>query len=65
MKESQDQTWGMELGWFMILTAEKTAERPILMVTMVEDVKGRGSSGYVVDKTAAVLEEWFGKDENF
>jgi len=60
LKESQDQTWGMELGWFMILTAEKTAERPILMVTMVEDVKGRGSSGYVVDKTAAVLEEWFG-----
>ena len=65
LKESQDQTWGMELGWFMILTAEKTTERPILMVTMVEDVKGRGSSGYVVDKTAAVLEEWFGKDENF
>ncbi len=64
LKESQDQTWGMELGWFTILTAEKTAEKPILMVTMVEDVKGRGSSGYVVDKTAAVLEEWFGDGDN-
>ena len=63
LKESQSDTWGMELGWFTILTAEKTAERPILMVTMVEDVKGRGSSGYVVNKTAAVLEEWFGGEE--
>ena len=62
LKESQEQTWGMELGWFTVLTAEKNAEKPILMVTMVEDVKGRGSSGYVVDKTAKVLKEWFGDE---
>ena len=30
---------------------------------LLEDVKGRGSSGYVVNKTAAVLEEWFGGEE--
>lgn len=26
---------------------------------MVEDVKGRGGSGYVVKKDSAVLEDWF------
>ena len=40
-------------------TAEKTVERPILIISMVEDVKGRGGSGYVVKKDSLVLEEWF------
>ena len=31
-------------------TAEDTVERPILIISMVEDVKGRGGSGYVVKK---------------
>lgn len=39
-------------------TAEKTVERPILIISMVEDVKG-GGSGYVVKKDSLVLEEWF------
>ena len=29
---------------------------------MVEDVKGRGGSGYVVKKDSLVLEEWFGSN---
>ncbi len=29
---------------------------------MVEDVKGRGGSGYVVKKNSLVLEEWFGSN---
>lgn len=40
-------------------TAEKTVERPILIISMVEDVKGRGGSEYVVKKDSLVLEEWF------
>ena len=32
-------------------------ERPILIIGMVEDVKGRGGSGYVVKKDRLVLEE--------
>jgi hypothetical protein len=31
----------------------------ILIISMVEDVKGRGGSGYVVKKDRLVLEEWF------
>ena len=36
-------------------------EHPILIVSMVEDVKGRGGSGYVVEKDKQVLESWFDK----
>ena len=52
----------MELGWFAIFTAEDTVEHPILIISMVEDVKGRGGSGYVVKKDKLVLEEWFGSN---
>ena len=59
IKASKDDTSGTELGWFAVFTAEKTVERPILIISMVEDVKGRGGSGYVVKKDGLVLEEWF------
>lgn len=59
VKASKDDTSGTELGWFAIYTAEETAKRPILMVSMVEDVKGRGGSGYVVKKDRLVLQKWF------
>lgn len=59
IKASKDDTSGTELGWFSIFTVEKTVNRPIMLVTMVEDVKERGGSGYVVEKDGMVLEEWF------
>lgn len=59
IKASKDDTSGTELGWFAIFTAEDTVERPILIISMVEDVKGRGGSGNVVKKGSLVLEEWF------
>ena len=59
IKASKDDTSGTELGWFAIFTAEDTVEHPILIISMVEDVKGRGGSGYVVKKDSLVLEEWF------
>ena len=62
IKASKDDTSGTELGWFAVFTAEKTVERPILIISMVEDVKGRGGSGYVVKKDKLVLEEWFGSN---
>ena len=58
IKASKDDTSGTELGWFAVFTAEKTVERPILIISMVEDVKGRGGSGNVVKKDSLVLEEW-------
>lgn len=59
IKASQSDISGTELGWFVVCTAEKDEERPILLVTMTEDVKGRGGSGYVVAKSDRVLDSWF------
>lgn len=59
IKASKEDTAGTELGWFAVCTPEKTVERPVLIINMVEDVKGRGGSGYVVEKDKVVLEEWF------
>ena len=62
IKASKDDTSGTELGWFAVFTAEETVERPILIISMVEDVKRRGGSGYVVKKDSLVLEEWFSRN---
>ena len=59
IKVSKEDTTGTELGWFAICTPDKSVEHPVLMINMVEDVKGRGGSGYVVEKDKVVLEEWF------
>lgn len=58
IKASKDDTTGTELGWFSVFTTDKNMERPIMIVSMVEDVKGRGGSGYVVKKDSQVLEKW-------
>lgn len=59
IKASKEDTSGTELGWFAVFTAEQSAERPILIISMTEDVKERGGSGYVVEKDRMVLEDWF------
>lgn len=63
IKASKDDVSGTELGWFTIFTADKTTNSPILIVSMVEDVKGRGGSGYVVEKDKTALESWFDRKE--
>ena len=40
-------------------TADKSVDKPILLISMVENVKGIGGSGYVVKKDATVLDEYF------
>lgn len=62
IKVSKEDTSGTELGWFVIFTAEDTVEQPIMIVSMVEEVKGRGGNGYVVEKDKQVLEDWFYSD---
>ena len=63
IKASKEDTSGTELGWFAVFTEERTEENPILIVSMVEDVKGRGGSGYVVGKDKQVLESWLNPKE--
>lgn len=52
IKDSQDDTTGTELGWFVGLCVEDT-DKPLLITMMIEDVKGRGGSHYVIPKVSA------------
>ena len=54
IKQRQSDTTGTELGWFTVMTTDE--KQPILMTTVVEDVKNRGGSGYVVEHTKAPLD---------
>lgn len=58
IKESKEDTKGTELGWFVTFTGKNGGDDTVEMVSMTEDVKGRGGSGYVVDKTKKVLEAY-------
>ena len=54
IKQSQSDTTGTELGWFTVMTTDE--KQPILMTTVVEDVKNRGGSGFVVEHTKLPLD---------
>lgn len=54
IKQSQSDTTGTEFGWFTVMTTDE--KQPILMTTVVEDVKNRGGSGYVVEHTKLPLD---------
>ena len=51
IKESQDDTDGVERGWFVCGTTEDIA-KPVLAVGMVEDVR---SKGYVTAKVKELV----------
>lgn len=55
LKASQTDTTGTETGWFVGMTTNK-APNNLLVVMMVEDVKSRGGSHYVVPKVKKALE---------
>lgn len=56
IKLSKTDNQGTELGWFAVFTTDKDTSEPILLVTMVEDVKQRGGSSYVMKGLKPVLE---------
>ncbi|MBR2257167.1 MAG: penicillin-binding transpeptidase domain-containing protein [Blautia sp.] len=62
IKASKEDMSGTELGWFAICTAQKDVKYPTLIISMVEDVKEKGGSGYVVGKDSLVLERRFGSN---
>ncbi len=49
IKDSKEDVNGTELGWFAGISGADT-DKPLLMVMMIEDVKGRGGSHYVISK---------------
>ncbi|WP_338082963.1 penicillin-binding transpeptidase domain-containing protein [Fictibacillus nanhaiensis] len=56
LKKSKTDKNGMELGWFV---AYNTEDPSLLVTMMIEDVKGRGGSHYLVPKVKKVFEENF------
>lgn len=58
IKSSQDDTSGTEIGWFVGMTTDKE-NKNILVATMVEDVKDRGGSHYVVPKVKNVINLYY------
>jgi len=58
LKATKEDTSGTEIGWFSVFTAERAAEQPVLIISMVENVKEIGGSGYVVQKDKAVLDAY-------
>lgn len=62
LKDSTEDTDGTEIGWFSVFTTDPANEKPVLIVSMVENVKGIGGSGYVAGKDKAVLDGYLGSD---
>ena len=58
IKASKEDTSGTELGWFVLFTADPAQDRPILLLSMIEDVRDRGGSAYAVRKESAVMNWW-------
>ncbi len=56
IKQTKEDKDGTELGWFNVFTTDKNARNPILIIAMIEDVKNRGGSGYVIPKVNAALQ---------
>ncbi|MGL5414642.1 MAG: penicillin-binding transpeptidase domain-containing protein [Clostridium sp.] len=54
VKLTQDDTKGTEIGWFVGMNTNK---ENMLVVSMVDDVKDRGGSHYVVPKVKKILEK--------
>lgn len=60
IKETQDDTSGVERGWFICETTEDI-EKPIVFAGMTEDVKDKGGSHYVVGKVRNAVASYEGK----
>lgn len=58
LKATKEDTEGTEIGWFSVFTVDKDVKKPVLIISMVENVKGIGGSGYVVNKDKAVIDEY-------
>jgi len=50
IKASKEDKEGSEIGWFNSFIADETNNKQLLIVSMVEDVKDRGGSHYLLEK---------------
>ena len=55
IKQSKDDTEGTEIGWFNAFNVGESEESLLLVVSMVENVKGKGGSHYLLPKVRAIF----------
>ena len=55
IKQSKDETEGTEIGWFNAFNVGESDESLLLVVSMVENVKGKGGSHYLLPKVRAIF----------
>lgn len=56
IKSSKQDKEGTELGWFNCFIADENSDKQLLIISMVEDVKNKGGSHYVVDKIKTIFD---------
>ncbi len=59
VKSSQSDTDGTEIGWFVSYTAETDEKDTLMILSMVENAKEEGGSGYVVGKNQEIFESYW------
>ena len=49
---------GTEIGWFNAFNVGENDENSLLIVSMVENVKGKGGSHYLLPKVKTIFEQY-------
>lgn len=56
IKQSKDDNNGTEIGWFNAFNVGENDESSLLVISMVENVKGKGGSHYLLPKVKSIFE---------
>lgn len=57
IKTSKKDETGTEIGWFNAFTTDENSNNQFLIISMVEDVKDRGGSHYLLPKVKSILQK--------
>lgn len=57
IKASKDDVTGTELGWFNAFTVDENSDKQYMAIAMIEDVKNRGGSHYVIPIVKSIFED--------
>lgn len=58
IKKEQNDNDGTEIGWFNAFIVDENSSKQFLIISLVEDVKNRGGSHYVVPKVKNIIQEY-------
>lgn len=56
IKASKDDEEGTEIGWFNSFIVDENSDKQLLVISMVEDVKNKGGSHYLLNKIKEIYQ---------